>query len=356
MEKDTNRKSVEESAVVDSGEPKEQRKSLLSRLASKRKSRDVKKEDTTTATPVVVAPADPTADIASEPPSTTVPAVVEPVESKASSEGVERSADAAPETLDRVESYHTGHHNDAIPSPTLAKKPDLERHITNIESSDGSSISDEWDEDDADERSKHGGLPVAGAGASGDAVAAAVPDHDEEHARNVAERVVSAPITDTTRAGEAPTATATSTTSADLSSKEENPVVATTPATTVATSAAPAVLSKPAPVIDEPRQSTASSRPSEEKEPKGFRGFFSKFRSKSRAENKLPAESSKATTSTGTTAAVPAATLGTAAITTTDASTSQPTDATVPDHIGTCLLYTSPSPRDGLLSRMPSSA
>ena len=25
-------------------------------------------------------------------------------------------------------------------------------------------------------------------------------------------------------------------------------------------------------------------------------------------------------------------------------------------HIGTCLLYTSPSPRDGLLSRMPSSA
>ena len=27
-----------------------------------------------------------------------------------------------------------------------------------------------------------------------------------------------------------------------------------------------------------------------------------------------------------------------------------------PDYIGTCLLYTSPSPRDGLLSRMPSSA
>ena len=25
-------------------------------------------------------------------------------------------------------------------------------------------------------------------------------------------------------------------------------------------------------------------------------------------------------------------------------------------HVGTCLLYTSPSPRDGLLSRMPSSA
>ena len=28
----------------------------------------------------------------------------------------------------------------------------------------------------------------------------------------------------------------------------------------------------------------------------------------------------------------------------------------VPDHIQACLLYTSPSPRDGLLSRMPSSA
>ena len=27
-----------------------------------------------------------------------------------------------------------------------------------------------------------------------------------------------------------------------------------------------------------------------------------------------------------------------------------------PDHIHPCLLYTSPSPRDGLLSRMPSSA
>ena len=28
----------------------------------------------------------------------------------------------------------------------------------------------------------------------------------------------------------------------------------------------------------------------------------------------------------------------------------------IPDYIDTCLLYTSPSPRDGLLSRMPSSA
>ena len=27
-----------------------------------------------------------------------------------------------------------------------------------------------------------------------------------------------------------------------------------------------------------------------------------------------------------------------------------------PDHVRICLLYTSPSPRDGLLSRMPSSA
>ena len=27
-----------------------------------------------------------------------------------------------------------------------------------------------------------------------------------------------------------------------------------------------------------------------------------------------------------------------------------------PDYTGSCLLYTSPSPRDGLLSRMPSSA
>ena len=28
----------------------------------------------------------------------------------------------------------------------------------------------------------------------------------------------------------------------------------------------------------------------------------------------------------------------------------------IDDHVGICLLYTSPSPRDGLLSRMPSSA
>ena len=28
----------------------------------------------------------------------------------------------------------------------------------------------------------------------------------------------------------------------------------------------------------------------------------------------------------------------------------------IPDHSKACLLYTSPSPRDGLLSRMPSSA
>ena len=31
-------------------------------------------------------------------------------------------------------------------------------------------------------------------------------------------------------------------------------------------------------------------------------------------------------------------------------------DLSIPDNMLTCLLYTSPSPRDGLLSRMPSSA
>ena len=35
---------------------------------------------------------------------------------------------------------------------------------------------------------------------------------------------------------------------------------------------------------------------------------------------------------------------------------SQQTPSSPPDWICTCLLYTSPSPRDGLLSRMPSSA
>ena len=162
-------------------------------------------------------------------------------------------------------------------------------------------------------------------------MAAAVPDHDEEHARNIAERVVSAPIMDQ-GAGAAPPATSTS---ADLSSKEEPPAVpSTAAATTSATAATPAVLSKPAPVTDEPRQSTASSRPSEESEPKGFRGFFSKLRGKSKAENKLPAESSKTTTTSGTTAAAPAAAIGTTAITTTDAHTSKTTDV-VPNQIGT---------------------
>ena len=34
----------------------------------------------------------------------------------------------------------------------------------------------------------------------------------------------------------------------------------------------------------------------------------------------------------------------------------QPTDSALLGHLLLCLLYTSPSPRDGLLSRMPSSA
>lgn len=316
------------------------RKSLLSRLASKRKSRDVKKDDapdtaegaaagaTGAAGATAIASSDQEEKESDSSPlegtTAEVPAIVEPKDS------TEEIRPTTTESRPGLAPEHNGSYTDAVPSPKLERKPDLERHISKIESSSGSSLS-ESDVDDKEEDKPHKDVPVAAAGASGAAVAAAAPGNDEDHAKTVAERVVSAPVEDIASA-------ATKDSKADARSMQNS-----TPATAATSSAAPASAppAKTGPgstSTDEPRQSTASSRPSEEKEPKGFRGFFSKLRSKSKGDNKLRTEAAdveKVAPTVSGTAAAPREPVtdkpASEPTSTTDASATAPTAA----HVGT---------------------
>lgn len=299
-EKEEQRKSVEEEQPTDS-----KRKSLLSRLTSKRKSRDIKKDDTPAAaegtaagTAAVAAPdtaKEEAQPAAAEKTSSDIPAIVEPT---ASTEEIRPTTEETrPKTPDnrpalapiRSNETHNGSYTDAVPSPPLERKPDLERHISKIDYSSDSSVddldSDAEEAEGTEENKLHKSVPVAAAGASGAAVAAAASSHDDEHAKDVAERVVGAPTMQ-------PSSATAKDPKADVKSKEGSaPTTATTaPTAPAAVAASSAGKSTPSASTDEPRQSTASSRPSEEKEPKGFRGFFSKLRSKSKGDNKLRSE------------------------------------------------------------------
>ncbi|KAK6434562.1 Eisosome assembly protein [Oleoguttula sp. CCFEE 5521] len=318
------RKSVELADRRKSGEQKEHT-SLLTRLASKRKSRGAKTGET--AAPVSAADevvADPTVTTAEDakPVVVAVPIVNEPT-----SVTSDVDDDATEGPLERVETAHTGHLTDAVPSPTRTRKPDLERHISKIESS-GSSLSDwedpENDEEfigpiaatvgpstipgvhDAEEKDHRAGLPVAAAGASGVAAAQAAPDHDQAHAMEVATRVVSSPVTSAAEPSIVPsTAADTQLDAAPVAAPAILPVTEPAPASTTTT--APTTTSKLQKSADQkashPSSSTqpTTTTTTDEAPSKGIRGFFSKFRSGG------PSTSSKVTKSDPSTAADPKA-------------------------------------------------
>ncbi|KAK6403028.1 Eisosome assembly protein, partial [Oleoguttula sp. CCFEE 5521] len=308
------RKSVELADRRKSGEQKEHT-SLLTRLASKRKSRNAKTGEA--AAPVSAADevvADPTVTTAEDakPVVVAVPTVVEPA---AAIDADDDDSDAA---LERVETAHTGHLTDAVPSPPRTRKPDLERHISKIESS-GSSVSD-WEdpEDEEDfigpvaaeegpstvpvvhdekEKDHHAGLPVVAAGASGIAAAQAAPDHDPAHAMEVAERVVSSPVTSAAEPVIIPGITAD--TKLDAVPAATDTKLDAAPATestiTAPTTTAPTTSSKLQKSTDQKADRSTTAATTDEAPSKGIRGFFSKFRSGG------PSTSSKVTKSDPTT-------------------------------------------------------
>ncbi|OQO09043.1 hypothetical protein B0A48_05934 [Cryoendolithus antarcticus] len=315
------RKSVELADRRKSGEQKEHT-SLLTRLASKRKSRNAKTGEA--AAPVSTADevvADPTVTTAEDakPVVVAIPTVVEPV--SATREADDDDSDAA---LERVETAHTGHLTDAVPSPPRTRKPDLERHISKIESS-GSSVSD-WEDPEDDEgfigpvaaeegpstvpgvhdekeKDHHAGLPVAAAGASGIAAAQAAPDHDPAHAMEVAERAVSSPVTSAAEPATILGAAAdTKLDAAPVSTDATLDAAPVTESTTAAsTTTGPRTSSKLQKSTDQKADRSTATTTTEEAQPKGIRGFFSKFRSGG------PSTSSKVTKSDPSTTTDPKA-------------------------------------------------
>ncbi|KAK4500176.1 hypothetical protein PRZ48_008362 [Zasmidium cellare] len=234
-----------------------------------------------------------------------------------------------------------GYRNDE--DSLLAAKPDLERHISHIPESDD----DDSDEDWNDERIEKP-VPVAAPIAAAAPVAAPAPALGTEKAQVVADRVGTAPVTDTPIDDPIPTNERTDETLAqlndqraeppkDLPSTLETPGVpkplpvgepATTSAAPVAASTAPAATDakesteleqKPSKTqeaaafaigvatagtadVDPSKISTKLSKPKPEekattnektekpdRESKGFRGFFKKLRNRdSKSENKIP--------------------------------------------------------------------
>jgi hypothetical protein len=285
--------------------------------------------------------AETTANAGAEPIVAAVPVVMEPVASNKSASDIDDDVDAVaenPSTLEPARSTGTAGPIDANSSLLATRKPNLERHISTIESSSGSSVSD-WDEADEaddvgrapknDETSDHHGLPVAAAGASAVAVPATASGHDSEHARSVAERVFGAPTTDNTAAAASAVVAETDASNAVQSEPATLAAVAETDASNAveskpaADTSAPALiaksqqpttsdatssrLTKPAPATAEPRQSTSSSRAGEEQEPTGIKGFFSKFRSKPKAETTAASDTKVSSTSTTPKPAAPIA-------------------------------------------------
>jgi hypothetical protein len=253
-EKEDKRKSVE----LDGGKP--ERKSLLSRLASKRKSRNVTKDEADAATAG-------TATTTGAAAGTTAVVADDAIESRKSTE-VSRSSVEDAEVLGvPISPIHTKG------SDELKKKPDLERHITNIETSSESESDN--DEDRARKRDKKQRSAIL-------AGAKTVKTDDDEHigsANEVEPTFVVSPVR-TKSVGDLSAVPAATSTTATKSTSDSAPP--NDNSSTVATkSIADRAVASP---VDAPRESTASSRPDVEKEKaqdsKRVRGFFSKFRNR----------------------------------------------------------------------------
>ena len=273
-EKEDKRKSVELE-----GEGKPERKSFLSRLASKRKSRNISKEEADsatagTATAATAGTAAVVADDAAEATKTTeAPEATE-------SNGGDAEVIGAP-----ISPVHT---KDSGPKTM----PNLERHITNIETSSESESDNEETRLRKREKKQKSAL-VTGATAAEDREKTTSPN--EGTVTPIRSMSIEPPPTASTTAtkssGELPNENASTVATKSIAERVlASPVDAT--AARASTGDAPvdtAAAATAAAPADAARESTASSRPDVEKEKaqetKRSRGFFSRFRNRhSKAE------------------------------------------------------------------------
>lgn len=288
-EKENKRKSVELE-----GEGKPERKSLLSRLASKRKSRNVTKDEADEATAAAAATGATTSAtvVATDHATDATKSAEVPEVTRSSAEDVEVVGDPISPIRTRD-------------SAALATKPDLERHITNIETSSESESDNDEVRTRKREKKQKSALLASTSTAKPDAVEH-VPATEEVEAPFVVSPV-------RTRSVDEPVAPGTASTTATKSTGES--AIPTDKSSTMATkSIADRAVSSP---VDAPRESTASSRPDVEKEKaqdsKRIRGFFSKLRNRqsSKAAERQPGSfssgSGKAAADKETTTVVPAA-------------------------------------------------
>ena len=278
-EKEDKRKSVELE-----GEGKPEKKSLLSRLASKRKSRNVTKDEAESATAgTATAAAAGTTAVVDDDKADSTKGTETPEPTRSSTGDAE--VVGAP-----ISPVHTKD------SSSSKAKPNLERHITNIETSSESESDNE--EDRQRKRGKKAEKSAILAGA-----AAAKADDDEVfvspnegpvtpvRSRSIGDAPTTASTTATKSSGELPNENSSTVATKSIAERAlASPVdapraVAEVPVdeATDTTTAAP---------VDATRESTASSRPDVEKEKaqetKRSRGFFSKFRNRLAKTDRQP--------------------------------------------------------------------
>jgi hypothetical protein len=304
-EKEDKRKSVELE-----GEGKPERKSLLSRFASKRKSRNVNKDeaDSATAGTTTAAAAGTAAVVADDTTKTT------------------EAPDAAGSTTGDAEVLGAPispvHTKDSTGSK---KMPNLERHITNIETSSESESDDEEVRLRKREKKAQKSAILAGATTAKADDSEAFVSPNEGPVTPTRSRSIEPPPTASTTAtkssGELPNENSSTVATKSIAER----VLASPVDAPRALAEVPADAPVETPVVastEAARESTASSRPDVEKEKvqetKRSRGFFSRFRNRnSKAERQpgsfsgtsgKPTASTETTTATaGTTTAAPVA-------------------------------------------------
>lgn len=292
VEKEDKRKSVELE-----GEGKPERKSLLSRLASKRKSRNINKDeaDSATAGTTTAAAAGTTAIVAGDVVKTT-----EVPDATSSSTG-DAEVVGAP-----ISPVHT---KDSSEPKTM---PNLERHITNIEtSSESESDNDETRLRKREKKAQKSAI-LAGPTAAKTDDSEAFVSPSEGPVTPIRSRSIEPPPTASTTAtkssGELPNENSSTVATKSIAERVlASPVdapraLAEVPvdASTETPAAAP---------VEAVRESTASSRPDVEKEKaqetKRSRGFFSRFRNRHSKAERQPGSfsgtSGKPTTAAATT-------------------------------------------------------
>ncbi|KAM0701103.1 hypothetical protein Q7P35_011464 [Cladosporium inversicolor] len=297
-EKEDKRKSVELE-----GEGKPERKSLLSRLASKRKSRNINKDeaDSATAGTTTAAAAGTTAIVSGDVVKTT-----EVPDATSSSTG-DAEVVGAP-----ISPVHT---KDSSEPKTM---PNLERHITNIETSSESESDNDETRLRKRERKAQKSAILAGATTAKTDDSEAFVSPNEGTVTPIRSRSIEPPPTASTTAtkssGELPNENSSTVATKSIAERVlASPVDAPRALAEVPVDAPTATTA--AELVEPVRESTASSRPDVEKEKaqetKSSRGFFSRFRNRHSKADRQPGSfsgtSGKPTTAAATTtAAVPA--------------------------------------------------